>query len=58
MDKSAYNYGQKVKINEGLFKGNIGQFCQMKDHERVLVLISFLGRKLKINISSLHIAAI
>ena len=58
LDKSAYNYGQKVKINEGLFKGNIGQFCQMKDHERVLVLISFLGRKLKINISSLHIAAI
>jgi len=57
LDKSNYSYGQEVRINEGLFKGNIGKFCQMNDRDRVLILISFLGRKLKINILSLHIAA-
>ena len=58
LDKSNYSYGQEVRINEGLFRGNIGKFCQMNDKERVLVLISFLGRKLKVSVPSLHIAAI
>ena len=58
LDKSNYNYGQEIRINDGLFKGNIGKFCEMNDKDRALILISFLGRKLKVNVPSLHIAAI
>lgn len=57
-DVSNYDEGQKVKINEGIFKGNIGNFCNMASKDRVLILLAFLGKQVKISISSLHISAV
>lgn len=58
LDTSCYSEGQEVKINVGIFKGNIGSFCSMTSKDRVSILLAFLGQKVKISISSLHISAV
>ena len=56
LDTSHYKIGQKIEINDGIFKGNIGSFCGLSDKDRVLLFLNFLGRKVQVSISSLHIA--
>ena len=58
LDVSNYDEGQEVKINEGIFKGTIGSFCSMASKDRVSILLAFLGKQVKISISSLHISAV
>ncbi len=50
-----FKIGQKLEINEGLFKGKIGSFYGMSAKDRISVLLNFLGRKSKISISILNV---
>ena len=58
LDLSNYAEGQEVKINQGIFKGSIGNFCSMASKDRVSILLAFLGKQVKISVSSLHISAV
>jgi len=58
LDTSNFKLGQIVKINDGLFSGNIGKFCGMSDKDRVSIFLEFLGRQVKVSISSLYIATV
>ena len=50
-----FKIGQKLEINEGLFKGKIGSFYGMSAKDRISVLLDFLGRKSKISVSILNV---
>ena len=51
-----FTIGQKVEINEGLFRGKIGSFYGLSAEDRISVLLDFFGRKSKISISILNVA--
>ena len=57
IDKSYYNIGQEIKINDGPFMGFVGKFCGMKDDQRVMILLNILGRNLKLPLPGMHISA-
>ena len=44
-------------MDGGIFKGNVGSFCGMASKDRVSILLAFLGKQVKISVSSLHISA-
>lgn len=52
-----FQIGQKIEINEGIFKGKIGSFYSMPAKDRIAVLLDFFGRKSKISISILNVAS-
>lgn len=39
--------GDKVRVTDGVFESSLGLFEGMKDSERALVLVDFLGRKVR-----------
>ena len=51
-----FKIGQKIEINDGIFKGKIGNLYSMSAKDRILVLLDFFGRKSKISISILNVA--
>jgi len=57
LEAANYDVGQEIKISEGIFKGNVGNFCGMASKDRVSILLAFLGKQVKISVSSLHISA-
>lgn len=57
IDTSRFKTGQQVKINHGIFKGSVANFCAMSGKERVSILLELLGKQVKISISSLYISA-
>lgn len=52
-----FKIGQKIEINNGIFKGKIGSFYSMSAKDRISVLLDFFGRKSKISISILNVAS-
>jgi len=57
INKSYYNIGQEIKINDGPFMGFVGKFCGMKDDQRVIILLNILGRNLKFPLRGMHVSA-
>lgn len=51
-----FKIGQKLEINDGLFKGKICSFYGMSAKDRISVLLDFLGRKSKISVSIFNVA--
>ena len=46
-----FKYGDKVRINDGVFKSCIAIFQSIKSDERVLILLNLLGQEQTININ-------
>lgn len=51
----AFQKGDKLKIKEGAFKGQEGEFEQLTDQERVCVLLDILDKKVKIPVPIQHV---
>lgn len=49
--------GESVKLTDGAFSDMIGTFQEMSDAERVIVLLSMMGREVKIQVPAESIAA-
>jgi len=49
--------GDRVRIIDGVFAGCLGLFEDMSDRERVAVLLDMLGRKVRVLIDDLSVAA-
>jgi transcriptional antiterminator RfaH len=43
-----FGAGERVRLLDGAFSGSIGLFEDMKDNERVSVLLDLLGRKVRV----------
>ena len=54
---SNYKIGQEIKIQDGIFKGNIGSFCGISSKDRVSILLAFLSSEIRVSIPSLDISA-
>jgi transcriptional antiterminator RfaH len=53
----AFNPGDAIRIVDGAFAECLGLFDQMRDRERVSVLLNLLGRKVRLTLSAENIAA-
>jgi transcriptional antiterminator RfaH len=49
--------GEKVRVLDGVFADCLGLFDGMKDSERVAVLLDLLGRKVRVVLNELSVAA-
>jgi transcriptional antiterminator RfaH len=49
--------GEKVRIVDGIFASHLGLFDGLSDGERVAVLLDMLGRKVRVVIDDLSVAA-
>lgn len=52
---SLFTAGDKVEVLEGPLKGQIAYFDKFSDKDRSLILVEFLGRHMKVPITSSHI---
>ena len=55
--RSLYKQGDQVKILDGAFASCIGLFQEMRDEERVIVLLDLLGRKVRVTVWDHSVAA-
>jgi len=55
--RPAFTPGDKVLVLAGAFMDNTGLFNGMADHDRVLILLDMLGRKVRVLLSADLIAA-
>jgi len=49
--------GQKVQVLNGVFETCLGLFEGIADHERVAILLNFLGRKVRVVLDTAAVAA-
>lgn len=50
--------GEAVRINEGVFSGYTGQYQLATAHDRVRVLLEYLGRQTPVEVASLAVEAL
>jgi transcriptional antiterminator RfaH len=50
--------GSKVRIGDGIFADRFGLLAQVKDEDRVTVLLSLLGRTVRVSIDSHSVVAV
>ncbi|MBR1301746.1 transcription termination/antitermination protein NusG [Bradyrhizobium sp. AUGA SZCCT0042] len=55
--KPKFALGDKVRILEGVFTENLGLFDGLADRDRVAILLSLLGRKVRVSIDADLVAA-
>ena len=54
---SRFKISENVKIKDGVLKGNNAVFMGIHENQRVSVLLSMMGRKLNISMTSLSLQA-
>jgi transcriptional antiterminator RfaH len=57
LERRTFEPGSRVIINDGAFASYLGLFEGMRDDERVTVLLDLLGRKVRVVLDELSIAA-
>jgi transcriptional antiterminator RfaH len=57
LERRRFAPGNLVKITEGAFASCLGLFEEMRDNERVTVLLDLLGRKVRVIIDELSLTA-
>ncbi len=57
LEKARFTPGDRVRITDGAFSSCLGLFEGMRDEERVTVLLDLLGRKVRVVIDELSLAA-
>jgi transcriptional antiterminator RfaH len=55
--KPAFSPGQQVRLTDGAFAEVSGLFEEMRDDSRAVLLISLLGRKVRVNVSAIEVTA-
>jgi len=50
--------GQKIQVLNGVFETCLGLFEGIADHERVAILLNFLGRKVRVVLETAAVAAV
>jgi len=55
--RARFARGDRIRIVDGAFTGCLGLFDDMPDRERVAVLLELLGRKVRVVIDDLFVAA-
>jgi transcriptional antiterminator RfaH len=55
--RARFAVGDRVRITDGVFANCLGLFEGMPDQERVAVLLDLLGRKVRVTIDDLSVAA-
>ena len=55
--RQRFSAGDRVRVVEGAFADCLGLFEGMRDEERVTVLLDLLGRKVRVMIDELAVAA-
>jgi len=55
--RARFARGDRIRIVDGAFAGCLGLFDDMPDRERVAVLLELLGRKVRVVIDDLSVAA-
>jgi transcriptional antiterminator RfaH len=55
--RQRFRRGDQVRITDGAFAGCLGLFEDMPDRERIAVLLDLLGRKVRVLIDELSVAA-
>lgn len=56
--RRTYAAGERVRILDGVFADHLGLYEEMKDEERICVLLELLGRKVRIVVDELSVAAV
>jgi transcriptional antiterminator RfaH len=56
-DRPAFLSGQPVRVTDGPFADLGGLFEEVRDHERVVLLISLLGRKVRALVPAMAVEA-
>jgi transcription antitermination factor NusG len=54
---SLFTEGSKVRITSGPFTGQLGEVCQLSAHDRVVVLLNFMGVQTRVQIPSFAVDA-
>jgi transcriptional antiterminator RfaH len=54
--ETPFQIGQRVTIQGGAFDGLIGQIVEMRDRDRVLVLLDLLNRQTRVDIDAKRLA--
>ena len=57
VQRTRFSAGEKVRVIDGAFADCFGLFEGMRDDERVTVLLDLLGRKVRVMIDELSVAA-
>jgi transcriptional antiterminator RfaH len=52
---TALNIGQQVSIQGGAFDGLIGQIIELRDNERVIVLLNILNQRTRVHINATQV---
>jgi len=55
--RPAFALGEKVRVMAGVFAENLGLFDGLADHDRILILLDLLGRKVRVSIDADMVAA-
>lgn len=50
LDPSPFAPGQRLRIADGAFYDSVGLFAEMADNERVVLLLSLLGREVRVQV--------
>ncbi len=53
-----YEQGDPLKVEDGVFAGNIAELAELDDDERVTVLMSLLGREVRVQLPLEAVSAI
>jgi transcriptional antiterminator RfaH len=55
--KPSYMPGDKVRVEEGVFRSSFGLFDGMTSEERIVVLLDLLGRKVRVTLDAEFVSA-